>query len=142
ATNRALPSPSSVARSTRTVKYMSNEPSSVLVSVPCPLEKKPIGGSPKSVVSSCACQVPFKGNLPAFTAGLESATVKNIAAIKLIVFIMIGFLLVVLASLARCLLCRAVQDAVGIGLNHFNRSAVGSDEDVIVYPAVVKREGA
>lgn len=40
------------------------------------------------------------------------------------------------------LLCRAVQDAVGIGLNHFNLPAVGSDEDVIVYPAVVKREVA
>jgi hypothetical protein len=66
----------------------------VLVSVPCPLEKKPIGGSPKNVATSFASQVPLKGILPAFTAGLESATVKNVAAIKLIVFIVIGFLLV------------------------------------------------
>jgi hypothetical protein len=58
------------------------------------LEKKPIGGSPKSVETSFASQVPLKGTLPAFTAGPESATVKNVAAIKLIVFIVIGFLLV------------------------------------------------
>jgi hypothetical protein len=69
----------------------------VLVSVPCPLEKNPIDGSPKGVETSFASHVPLKDTLPAFTAGLESATVKNVAAIKLIVFIVfivIGFLLV------------------------------------------------
>jgi len=66
----------------------------VLISVPCPLVKRPIGGSPKGVEISFASQVPFNGILPAFTPGLESATVKNVAAIKLIVliiFIVIGF---------------------------------------------------
>jgi hypothetical protein len=43
------------------------------------------------VETSFASQVPLKDTLPAFTAGLESATVKNVAAIKLIVFIVIGF---------------------------------------------------
>jgi hypothetical protein len=78
-------------------KYSANGPRAVLVSVPCPLEKSPIGGSPKNVVTSFASQVPLKGMLPAFTAGLESATLKNVAAIKLIVFIVfivIGFVLV------------------------------------------------
>ena len=80
--NRVHPTPSRVSRSTRTVKYSANGPSSVPVSVPCPLEKNPIGGSPKSVETSFASQVPLKGTLPAFIAGLESATVKNVAAIR------------------------------------------------------------
>jgi hypothetical protein len=80
-----------VSRSTRTVKYSANGPSSVLLSVPSPLEKNPIDGSPKGVETSFASHVPLKDTLPAFTAGLESATVKNVAAIKLIVFIVIGF---------------------------------------------------
>src|SRR5919106_3537334 len=96
--NRPRPTPSKVARSTILVKYSANGPSSVLVSVPCPLLKNPIGGSPKNVAGgSFVSKVPLKGTLPAFTAGLEIATVKNVAAIKLIVFIVfivIGLLLV------------------------------------------------
>src|SRR6266536_3454298 len=40
------------------------------------------------------------------------------------------------------LFCGAVQDAVVIGLDHFNLPPVGSDENVIVYRAHVKCEGA
>src|SRR5436190_1319179 len=39
-------------------------------------------------------------------------------------------------------LCRAVQDAVGIGPNHFDLLLVGSYEDVIVYRAGVECECA
>ena len=85
--NRAAPTPSRVAKSTIEVKYSVNRPSSVLVSVPCPLEKTPVGGLPKNVETSFACQVPLKGILPAFTAELESAMVKNVAAIKLSLFV-------------------------------------------------------